>query len=296
MEYFQEEIDEYEGPVSYVSHHAAFKPGSVTTPLRIVTNTSLRNRNAGLSPNQCMEEGPNALSSLLEVVIGFRMQEVALVYDMTKAYQSIATREVEKHVRRIVWRWCDPSADWEILAYRVVTFGDQIAGLVLELVKKLAAELGQSIDPEACDQIRYRTYVDDGAGGGSRSQVERFRGKLENGHFNGTLPTILGLVGLTLKVMVASGDSDPSLLELMGDKVLGHTWRPTEDKLIFTVTVNLSTSKTRGQKVHRDLDTTDIPRLPSIVLTRRMLLSFVMSQYDPLGLICPLTIKLKILL
>ena len=193
----QEEIDGYKGPVSYVSHHAVFKPGSLTTPLRIVTNSSLKNRHADLSPNQCMEEGPNALSSLLEVVIGFRMQEVALVYDMTKAYQSIETGEIEKHVRRIVWRWCDESANWEILAYRVVTFGDQIAGLILELVKKLAADLGQTIDPEACDQIRYRTYVDDGAGGGSRSQVERYRGKLVNGKFDGTLPKILGLVGLS---------------------------------------------------------------------------------------------------
>ena len=105
----QEEMDEYKGPVSYVSHHAVFKPGSVTTPHRIVTNKSLRNRSAGILLNQCMEEGPNALSLLLEVVIGFRMQEVALVYEMTKAYQSIATREFEKHVRRIVWRWYDPS-------------------------------------------------------------------------------------------------------------------------------------------------------------------------------------------
>ena len=269
---------------------------SLTTPLRIVTNSSLTNKNAGLSPNQCMEEGPNALSSLLEVVIGFRMQEVGLVYDMSKAYQSIATGDIEKHVRRIVWRWCDQSADWEILAYRVVTFGDQIAGLVLELVKKLAAELGRTIDSEACDQILYRTYVDDGAGGGSRCQVERFRGKLVNGSFDGTLPTILGLVGLSLKVMVASGDNDPELLKLLGDKVLGHTWRPTEDKLVFKVTVNLSTSKTKGQKSSRDLNESDIPRLPTMVLTRRMLLAFVMSQYDPLGLICPLTIKLKILL
>ena len=33
-----------------------------------------------------------------------------------------------------------------------------------------------------------------------------------------------------------------------------------------------------------------------MVLTRRMLLAFVMSQYDPMGLICPLNIKLKIML
>ena len=169
-----DEITTYKGPISYVSHHAVHKPESLTTPLRIVTNTSLRNINGGLSPNECMQEGPNALSSLLEVLIGFRMYEVALAYDMTKAYQSIATGEVERHVRRIVWRWCDPTAEWEIFAYNVVTFGDQIAGLILELVKRLAAQLGQGIDAEASHQIRFKTYVDDGAGGGTRDQVNRF--------------------------------------------------------------------------------------------------------------------------
>ena len=76
----QEEIDAYDGPVSYVAHHDVHKPDSSTTPLRVVTNTSLKNANTGLSPNQCMQEGPNALSSLLEVIIGFRMYEVGLVY------------------------------------------------------------------------------------------------------------------------------------------------------------------------------------------------------------------------
>ena len=173
----QQEIDAYNGPVSYVSHHAVLKPDSVTTPLRIVTNTSLKNRNSGISPNQCMQEGPNALAPLLEVTIGFRMYEVGLAYDMTKVYQSIATGETEKHVRRIVWRWCNTTSDWEVFAYNVVTFGDQIAGLVLELVRRLASQLGQGIDREACEQICSRTYVDDGTGGGTREQVERFRGK-----------------------------------------------------------------------------------------------------------------------
>ena len=103
----QEEMDAYQGPVSYVTHHGVAKPGSTTTPLRIVTNSSLKNRNAGLSPNDCMQEGPNSLGSLLEMLLGFCMYEVALVYDMSKAYQSISTGKIECHVRRIIWRWGD---------------------------------------------------------------------------------------------------------------------------------------------------------------------------------------------
>ena len=61
-------------------------------------------------------------------------------------------------------------------------------GLVLELVKKLAAELGTGIDTEACQQIQNHTYVDDGAGGGSQDQVERFHGRLVMG-----LTTVLWL-------------------------------------------------------------------------------------------------------
>ena len=175
-----------------------------------------------------MQEGPNALASLLEVLLGFRMYEVALVYDMFKAYQSINTGEVERHVRRIIWRWGDNTKDWDIYGYNVVTFGDQVAGLILELVKKLAAEWGTDVDEEACNQIRHHTYVDDGAGGGSRDKVERFRGERINGVYNGTLAKILGLVNLQLKVMIASGDDNEEDLALLGDKVLGHTWRPTD--------------------------------------------------------------------
>jgi len=290
----QEEMDNYSGPVSYVVHHGVHKPDSTTTPLRVVTNTSLKNTHAKLSPNDCMQTGPNALSSLLEVLVGFRMYEVALVYDMTKAYQSIATGELEKHVRRILWRWGDTTASWQILAYAVVTFGDQIAGLILELVKKLAAELGLDIDAEACYQIARKTYVDDGAGGGTRAQVERFRGELVDGFYNGTLARILALVGLKLKVMVASGDTDREKLELLGEKTLGHIWRPTTDKLVFVFVINLSTTKRKGEKVDKDLTMEDIFRLPDMKFTRRMLLSLVMSQYDPMGLVCPLLIILKI--
>jgi len=49
------------------------------------------------------------------------------------------------------------------------------------MVKQLAADLEQHIDAEVSHQIRSKTYVDDGAGGGTQSQVESFRGELING-------------------------------------------------------------------------------------------------------------------
>ena len=292
----QPELDEYTGPISYVTHLPVYKPDSTTTPIRLVTNSSFVNENAKLSPNNCMQEAPIALSSLLEVLIGFRMNEIALVYDLSKAYQSISTGELERHVRRIVWRWGKNEADWEIYGYNVVTFGDQAAGLVLELVKGLAADLGHEIDPEASKQIRDHTYVDDGAGGGSREQVDRFKGELVNGQYTGTIARILKLVNLKLKVMVSSGDDDEESLKLLGDKTLGHIWRPKEDVLVFKVIVNLTPTKfrKRSQFVVEDLCEKDIPRLPQIHLTKRALLGFVNSQYDPMGLICPLLIILKI--
>ena len=73
MKMSQEEIGSYTRPVSYVSHHRVHKPDSTTTPLRIVTNTSLKNGKCGMSPNECMQEGPNALASLIKVLLGFRM-------------------------------------------------------------------------------------------------------------------------------------------------------------------------------------------------------------------------------
>ena len=98
---------------------------------------------------------------------------------------------------------------------------------------------------------------------------------------------------LKLKVMVASGDSNDETLKLLGDKTLGHTWLPPTDKFVFRINVNLS-GKKRGVRVAKDLTPDDIPRLSSLTFTRRSLHGFVMAQYDPMGLISPLLVILKI--
>ena len=125
------------------------------------------------------------------------------------------------------------------------------------MVKRLAAELGREIDEDPCNQIKNRTYVDDGAGGGSWDQVNRYRGEFVDGEYTGTIPKILSLVGLKLKVMVASGDRDEDSIKLLGDKVLGHAWVPTDDKFIFRIVVNLTPARFKNRWTSAAADQTE---------------------------------------
>ena len=96
----KEEMESYCGPINYITHFGVEQPGSVTTKLRLMSHSSLKNGPRSL--NECLPKGPNSLNSMFEVMIRFRCYKAGLVFDLTKAYNSIHTGEVEKHVRRLV--------------------------------------------------------------------------------------------------------------------------------------------------------------------------------------------------
>ena len=146
---------------------------------------------------------------------------MALNLDMTKAYQSIRTPgTIEQNVRRLVWRYGDKTVTWNVYKWVVMTFGDQLASLILELCLNRAAELGKTVDSEAALLLQLSRYVDDVLGGGDKAHVDRFQGNLlPDGTFDGTLPTILRKVGLSTKLMVRSGENDPYVLEKFDGKV-----------------------------------------------------------------------------
>ena len=72
-------MQEYKGPSNYISHHYVEK-SSVSTPIRIVTNSSLKNGVRSL--NDCIPKGPNSLNCLVDVMVRFRSYEVGLVFDL----------------------------------------------------------------------------------------------------------------------------------------------------------------------------------------------------------------------
>ena len=284
------ELRSWDGPTHYVSLQHVINEDSTTTPLRIVTNSSLSDRK-GLSLNSILMKGHDTLSDQWAVLNKWRSYEVALCSDVTKAYYSLRTGELEKNVRRVVWRYGDTSKDWKIFGFQTVSFGDRPAAAFLEIAIRRTAQCHTSIDPLAAERICNDRYVDDLATGGSPAEVSRFKGKeITDCQFDGTIPTILAKGSLRLKVMVSSGETDPNKISKLGGKVLGLPWDPSTDTITIHLPVCLTTPS--GSKIvlnHYNLQSFD-----KSLITPRNLLSVVNSIYDPLGLVAPLTIKLRI--
>ena len=79
----KEEMDSYDGPINYVTHHGVMKE-SATTPLRVVHNCSLKNGTESL--NTILPKGPNQMTDMLEVTLRFRTYEDCFGADLSKAY------------------------------------------------------------------------------------------------------------------------------------------------------------------------------------------------------------------
>ena len=154
-----EDMEFWKGAVDYVSLQHVIKNESATTPLRIVTNSSLSDRR-GVSVNSILMKGPNTLSNTWEILNRWRIYEIAMWSDVTEAYYTLHIGEVEKHVRRVVWRYGDHSQLWRVFAFCTVSFGDRPAAILVEVAIKKTAEMFWTIDPEAAHKIMTDRYVD----------------------------------------------------------------------------------------------------------------------------------------
>ena len=162
------------------------------------------------------------------------MYEKALCSDVTKAYYSLKTGELEKHVRRVCWRYGNADRKWSIFGFNTVSFGDRPAASLLEIAIRRTAEMNASIDPLAAIRIKEDRYVDDLSTGGTPGEVDRFMGKETSDlQQDGSIPQILSKGSLKLKVMVSSGESNLEKLEKIGSKILGVGWNPINDNLNF---------------------------------------------------------------
>ena len=83
---------------------------------------------------------------------------------------------IEKHVRRIVWRYGNKQSEWIIFGYLVVSFGDACAAGLLEICFKLIIAMFGVIDLIAARRLKDDRFVDDITTSGNNKEVQRFKG------------------------------------------------------------------------------------------------------------------------
>jgi len=181
----------------------------------------------------------------------------------------------------------------------------------IEAVYK-TADMFETDSPKAANLLKRSSYVDDLIDY-QPSKPETLKIALET-------EDMLAKGGFTVKCWQFTGESSPrtgKMLTVNNDmavapdgpvsmhtnmlketdsnlRVLGLSWNPVEDTVVFEVTLNFSKKKamyTGPYAKKADL----LQGLP-LVLTRRIVLLQVMMIFDPLGFVCPYTLLEKIYL
>ena len=102
------------------------------------------------------------------------------MYNFTKAYNSIKTTMVERHVRRL-WFHKSEKEPWTQYGFNTVQFGDWPAAAIMSLAVEQAAETHKEVAADLkaphdvvlkdSNKLPRDTYVDDGTTGGNPGEV-----------------------------------------------------------------------------------------------------------------------------
>ena len=264
-----------DGRVWYIPHHCTGKKFRVVFDCAANCN--------GTSINQQLLQGPDNTSTLIGVLLRFRLYPVALVGDIKSMFHQVSVHEADQSALRFLWwRDGDPDQPVEIYQLTVHTFGltssPSIAGYAL---RRTAVQNVPNVSELAVTTVKTQFYVDDLLVSlQTCNQAVQLMKELDillgSGGFKLTkyvsnCPEVLATLP-TDQLTPQLQDVDLHNEEFPSHKTLGLIWHPSTDQFCVKVAI------------------ADHP------LTRRGLLSVVASVYDPLGIVGPYTLPAKLLL
>ncbi|XP_041451825.1 uncharacterized protein LOC121405267 [Drosophila obscura] len=264
---------------NYLAHHAVFKPDGTTTRCRVVFDGSGEDCQ-GHSLNSRLHIGPPIQRDLLGVCLRFRQHRYVFCTDIEKMLRGIRVLEEHKQYQRIVWRK-EETATLDHYRLLTVTYGLASSPFLAVRVLKQIAQDYAELYPNAAAVLVRDAYVDDiPTGCDNINELIALKDEL-----------ILLLSRAQFKLRKWSSNFWPLLQSLPKDiceyplealeeespdqyvKVLGIRWDPAAENLSFKLTIPDATA----------------------ALTKRILLSELAKIYDPLGLLAPTNVFLKVL-
>ena len=269
---------ENDTPTHYMPH--VVREDKATTKIRAVFDASAKKDGASL--NECLHTGPSLTPSLYGVLMRFRAHNIAFMSDIEKAFLQIGIDPNDRDFLRFLWFANPEDMDFknfesnDLVHYRIcrVLFGATCSPFLLTAT--LIVHFAQYIeyDPEVVSKVLESLHVDDLiSGDDNEKKVIEFHKnvtkKFKEGGFN-----LRKFVSNSIEVeCTVNSKNDPAYEFIEHAKVLGLDWDKTADVLNF--------------KLRNIIEKSIQP------VTKRNVMHLISSLYDPLGLVNPIVVKLK---
>jgi len=145
----------------FIPWRAVWKPGSVSTPCRIVFDASSPTP-TGYSLNDILAKGRNNLNRLQEIAIRWMIHRAAFTTDISKMYNTVKLREDHWCYQRYIWQKdLNPDEIPEEKVIKTLIYGIRSSGNQAEHALREVARLSSDSMPEASKIILNDIYVDD---------------------------------------------------------------------------------------------------------------------------------------
>ena len=253
----------------YIPHHAVINPSKATTKVRIVYDASAKTRPEQSSLNESMYRGPIMLQNLTGILLRFRLNKIAMVSDIEKAFLQIGLQDDARDATRFFWLKNTNILETEnnIQTYRFCRVPFGIIASPFLLAATIDYHL-QKVGTSVAENIRENIYVDNVITG-----TNSVHGALQ---FYNESKKIFDEATMNLRDWTSNNKEVLDKIPLYDQanrrkmKILGLLWDVEDDNM--TVTCNMDTG---------------------LIFTKRTVLREIASIYDPLGLFSPVTLHGK---
>ena len=256
-------------PCCYLPHQAVYKAS--TNKFRRVHDGKARPYKGAYSLNDCLEKGPDLMSNILHILMGFRKNRWACKADIEKAFPQVAIHTDDRDALRCLWL---EGEDVWVYRFARLPFGLNCSPMILAAT--LIKHLGEKgVDEKTKQNFIASLYVDDSVW--SENLLEELFNRKE------FYTKIFREAGMNFREWTSNHpvarkkfgeeeNRDPPKTE----KVLGMRWDLEKD------IIHVNPDKVREL-------------LQKKLITKRHLWKLVPSVYDPMGLLSPYVLKGKLL-
>ena len=268
------------GDVHHLPHRTVVRLDRDTTKVRVVYNAS--SKVFGPSLNDCLHIGPFLNPLLFDILLRFRVHEVALTADIEKAFLNIKIDPEHREFVRFLWIE-DPNKESPavmVLRFARVVFGVNSSPFILNATIRHHLNTCLPVDSALARELLKSLYVDDyvsenGDVDSAFKLAKKIKLCLKSGGFN---------------MRKWSSNSESLLKSLEQDEAFSDDFEKSngprieeEDESFSKSVFKQSTEK--EQKVLGDVDAQPA--------TRRLILSTASRFFDHLGLIAPVILPFK---